>query len=360
MSIEENAGSILIVDDDPQVCESLSDVFKTVSQYHVRTAPSGARALQIMDDADFDLIITDLKMSGMGGLALIAKIKELPPPIPAVVILSGYGDMDMVIAAMRAGVDDYIKKPYSTDELMKVVDREVKRSRSRVGSAAPTTDTDDQPVASAVDAQSTFNFSESDLHKIETALSQLRAQTNADSVLLIEDDGYVVAAKGVVDDTDLQSLAMSIIGARSISDDLAELLDAEGGFAIIYLEGEKTTVYSVAVSRELDLVLVVPRDTRQGSVRLYVREATAEIAPIAQEVAPPEAAASSQEQQAETSQTRDTPIEETAPEPQTKAAPEPEPVNWDEEEDQGETVTMSFEEARKQGLLGDIDWGDGD
>lgn len=57
----DSAGSVLVVDDAPQICKALSDVLST-SGYAVRTAPSGERALQIMDATEFDLIITDLKM----------------------------------------------------------------------------------------------------------------------------------------------------------------------------------------------------------------------------------------------------------------------------------------------------------
>jgi DNA-binding NtrC family response regulator len=114
----EPLANILVVDDSEAVCKALRDVL-TVSGYAVRTAPSSERALQIMETAPMDLIITDLKMSGMSGIQLLKKVKEKNPSLP-VVILSGFGDMDSVIEAMRNGVADYLKKPFSINEVLQV------------------------------------------------------------------------------------------------------------------------------------------------------------------------------------------------------------------------------------------------
>ncbi len=93
---------ILIVDDSPQISKVLSDLLGT-SGYSVRTAPSAERALQIMESSAFDLVLTDLKMTGMTGIDLAQKVMERMPGVP-VVIITGYGDMDSVIHALRLGV----------------------------------------------------------------------------------------------------------------------------------------------------------------------------------------------------------------------------------------------------------------
>jgi len=339
--MEESAGSVLVVDDAPQICKALSDVL-TASGYAVRTAPSGERALQIMDTAEFDLIITDLKMSGMSGMDLIARVKERAPHVP-VVILSGFGDMDDVIGAMRAGIADYLKKPFSIDEVLEVVRREVKKSRARAAAASTSGARSDASGATAARAAPrVYIFSPPDIEKIETALSKLRAQTAAESVLLIEEAGYVISAKGMVADKDVQALSSLIVGGRSMSNQLATLLGEGDGFAMNYLEGQRMSVYTTGLGQGLFLVIVVPKGTKQGVVWLYAKAAASEIDAIVQRAA--------REVQKESGQ----PVEQM-----DRAAMHQEMAQTLDnlfgeeavEEAPAETPTLTFEQAMQMGLL---------
>ena len=125
----EEPYKILVVDDSPQIAKALSDLL-SASGYVVRTAPSAERALQILGEAAFDLIITDLKMTGMTGIDLAKQVLQKTPGLP-VVILTGFGDMDSVVHALRLGVADYLKKPFSIDEVTSVVEREIAKSKGR-------------------------------------------------------------------------------------------------------------------------------------------------------------------------------------------------------------------------------------
>jgi DNA-binding response OmpR family regulator len=344
----DSAGSVLVVDDAPQICKALSDVL-TTSGYEVRTAPSGERALQIMDSTEFDLIITDLKMSGMSGMDLIEAVKQRAPNM-SIVILSGFGDMDDVIKAMRAGIADYLKKPFSIDEVLEVVKREVRKTQARA--AAPTA-----PVAAASATGSAgtvpapksarvYIFSRPDLDKIELALTKLRAQTTAESVLLIEEAGYVIAAKGMVADKDVQALSSLIIGGRSMSDQLATLLGEGDGFAMNYLEGQRMSVYTTGLGQGLFLVVVVPKGTKQGVVWLYAKEAATEIDAIVRR-----AAAEVQEESGKPVEQMDqTAMREEMAQTLDKLfgeeIPDDEPVN---------TPTLSFEQAMQMGLLKNLE-----
>ncbi|HET7091569.1 MAG TPA: response regulator [Anaerolineae bacterium] len=341
--MEDTAGSVLVVDDAPQICKALSDVL-TASGYIVRTAPSGERALQIMESSEFDLIITDLKMSGMSGMDLIARVKERAPDL-SIVILSGYGDMDDVIKAMRVGITDYLKKPFSIDEVLDVVKREVKKSQARaaVTPAAPSTSAETRPEARPARV---YIFSRPDLDKIEVSLSKLRAQTAAESVLLLEEAGYVIAAKGMVADTDVQALSSLIVGGRSMSNQLATLLGEGDGFAMNYLEGQRVSVYTTGLGQGLFLVIVVPKGTKQGVVWLYAREVAAEIEAIVQRAA------------AEVQKESGTPVEQMDRQVIRQEMAQTLDKLFDEappEEEPSETPTLSFEQAMKMGLLKNLD-----
>ncbi|HLF25612.1 MAG TPA: response regulator [Anaerolineae bacterium] len=338
--MDDSAGSVLVVDDAPQICKALSDVL-TASSYSVRTAPSAERALQIMDSAEFDLIITDLKMSGMNGMEFVGRIKQRAPGLP-VVILSGFGDMDDVINAMRAGVADYLKKPFSIDEVLEVVKREVRKSQARTATlAAPATPTGAGDRSAAASPARVYIFAPADVQKIEIALSKLRAQTTAESVLLIEEAGYVIAAKGMVADKDVHALSSLIIGGRSMTNQLATLLGEGDGFAMNYLEGQRMSVYTSGLGQGLFLVIVVPKGTKQGVVWLYAKEAATEIDAIVKRAA------------AEVQKESGQPVEQMNHAVMRQEMAQTLPNLFEEApaEESSETTTLSFEQALQLGLL---------
>lgn len=275
----EDSPKLLVVDDSPQVCKALGDVLKA-SGYVVRTAPSGERALQIAETDRFDLVITDLKMTGMSGLDLARRIFELMPGVP-VVMLTGFGDMDAVITALRSGIADFLKKPFSIDEVLSVVKRELAKSPARAMPAV-------LPARSDVAAERpprVYIFNQRDLEQIEAVLSKLRAQATAESALLVEQAGYVIAAKGLVSAADLEPISNLIAGARSTSASLASLLGEPQDFSTSYMEGQRVSVYTTALGRGLYLVVIVPKGTRQGLVWLYAKESALEIDRIVQRAA---------------------------------------------------------------------------
>ncbi|MBP7690224.1 MAG: roadblock/LC7 domain-containing protein, partial [Thermoflexales bacterium] len=115
------------------------------------------------------------------------------------------------------------------------------------------------------------------LEQIDVVLSKLRAQAGADSALLVEDAGYVIAAKGLVNSADLDTISNLIAGARSSSASLASLLGESQDFSTSYMEGQKVSVYNTALGRGLYLVVIVPKGTKQGLVWLYAKESAVEI-----------------------------------------------------------------------------------
>jgi len=268
----EEPNKILVVDDSPQISKALSDLL-SASGYSVRTAPSAERALQILESATFDLIITDLKMTGMTGIDLAKQVLQRSPGLP-VVILTGFGDMDSVINALRLGVADYLKKPFSIDEVMSVVEREIARSKGR--QAAP-------PEAKPAEKPPRlYLFAQRDLEQIEAVLSRLRAQATAESAMLVEQAGYVIAAKGMSSSADVEPLSNLIASSRSTSATLASLLGEVQDFSTSYMEGQRVSVYTTSLGRGLYLAVIVPKGTKQGLVWLYAKEAAVEIDRIVQ------------------------------------------------------------------------------
>jgi CheY-like chemotaxis protein len=276
VAMSDEANKILVVDDSPQVCKALSDVLKA-SGYQARTAPSAERALQIVETDHFDLVITDLKMSGMNGMDLAKKIFAQMPGVP-VVILTGFGDMDAVIGALRSGVADFLKKPFSIDEVLSVVRRELAKGQAYPPALAPVRSAPQPDKPPRV-----YIFAQRDLEQIDAVLSKLRAQAGADSALLVEQAGYVITAKGLVNNADLETISNLIAGTRSTSASLASLLGESQDFSTSYMEGQRVSVYNTALGRGLYLVVIVPKGTRQGLVWLYAKESAVEIDRIVQQ-----------------------------------------------------------------------------
>lgn len=110
---------ILVVDDEAVVREGVRRILEG-DRYCVESCASGRAALDLMQVNEFDMVITDLKMPGMGGLEVLKTIRILQPEIP-VIIITGYSTVDTAVEAMKNGATDYIAKPFTPDQLMEKV-----------------------------------------------------------------------------------------------------------------------------------------------------------------------------------------------------------------------------------------------
>jgi len=124
-----DAASILVVDDDREMAKLLRDVLGEAG-YIVRSANSAAEALaQVREDCP-DLLITDLRMSGMNGHELQSELGELVPDL-AVVIITAFGSIESAVESMKRGAADYITKPFSNDQLLITVARVLENLKLR-------------------------------------------------------------------------------------------------------------------------------------------------------------------------------------------------------------------------------------
>jgi sigma-B regulation protein RsbU (phosphoserine phosphatase) len=117
----------LVVDDEKYVCFIICDML-VMSGYLADSANSGIEALEYLNSHTPDIIFTDLNMPQMGGLELIAKIKDLLPETP-IVVISGTADMQSAIEAIRRGAWEYVIKPIDVGSLQHVTGRALERAR---------------------------------------------------------------------------------------------------------------------------------------------------------------------------------------------------------------------------------------
>ncbi|RJP24880.1 MAG: sigma-54-dependent Fis family transcriptional regulator, partial [Candidatus Abyssobacteria bacterium SURF_5] len=116
-----NRQQILIVEDeDIQRAQLARALLK--ERRDVVEARSGEEALKLLERQQFDLVISDLKMPGMSGLDLVKQIKEAHE-YTSILVITGHGTVDSAIAAMKLGVEDYLTKPFGSEELNIIIDK---------------------------------------------------------------------------------------------------------------------------------------------------------------------------------------------------------------------------------------------
>jgi DNA-binding NtrC family response regulator len=112
-------GSILVVDDEERQREIYRDILEDEG-YRAETAPSGEVALHLLAQKRFDLVITDLNLTGMTGVQLLSEILAADPTV-AVVLITGFPSIQTAIEATKKGVYQYLEKPVDRERLLGVV-----------------------------------------------------------------------------------------------------------------------------------------------------------------------------------------------------------------------------------------------
>ena len=143
---------ILIIDDDRDMCLLLKR-FLTRHGFEVLEAYSGKKALELLETTEPSLVMCDFRLEDMEGNVLLAKVKDIYPQVP-VIIITGYSDIKVAVEVMKMGAYDYITKPLFPDEILVTIKKALEAASSqdtgavhekhRVSSATPTA----TPVAS--------------------------------------------------------------------------------------------------------------------------------------------------------------------------------------------------------------------
>jgi two-component system phosphate regulon sensor histidine kinase PhoR len=119
------AARILVVDDDAALLEALPETLRLrVEEIDVDTCDSAPDALELIEKIDYDVIVSDIKMPGMDGLALLDEIKQRRPTTPTLLI-TGHGERDLAVAALRGGAHDLIQKPIDRDYFVASLERAI-------------------------------------------------------------------------------------------------------------------------------------------------------------------------------------------------------------------------------------------
>jgi PAS domain S-box-containing protein len=120
---------ILIVDDDEALLEALPEALRMrMNGIQIDTSPSAPTALELIRDVDYDAVVSDIKLPGMDGLALLTEINELRPGTPTLLI-TGHGEHDLAVQALRGGAFDFVQKPIDRDYFVASLERAIRMRR---------------------------------------------------------------------------------------------------------------------------------------------------------------------------------------------------------------------------------------
>ncbi|HKA91505.1 MAG TPA: sigma-54 dependent transcriptional regulator [Haliangiales bacterium] len=134
---------VLVVDDDEAVAKVLMALLGQAG-FDAAHAPSGETALTILADRPVDLVVSDVRMPGMGGLALLAEARRRWPEVP-VILLTAHGSVPLAVEAMKAGAADFILKPFDREEVMYAV----RKALAAAGSSSPPGPSGESPFVGA-------------------------------------------------------------------------------------------------------------------------------------------------------------------------------------------------------------------
>lgn len=120
--------NVLVIDDDKALAETIAESLERRG-HDCTVATSGKAGAAKVEQHDFDVVLTDLRMADLDGLAIVKKVRELRPDTE-VFVITGFGDVKTAVEAMKLGASHYLQKPIDLAELRAVVDKSAERVRT--------------------------------------------------------------------------------------------------------------------------------------------------------------------------------------------------------------------------------------
>lgn len=132
METTERKTTILLLDDEPIVCKRLKPYLEK-NGYEVETFTDSSKAMERIEERDFDIVITDLKMEGIDGMTFLTRVKEKSPSTQ-VIVITGFATMETAKQSFQKGVFDFVAKPFKLSEIHEIVRRAEKKLRQEAAS----------------------------------------------------------------------------------------------------------------------------------------------------------------------------------------------------------------------------------
>jgi len=209
-----NRVSILIVDDEESVRDSLYNWFID-DGYHVECAENAKKALSLLSEKEFDIVLADIKMPGMDGMEMHRRIKALPR-VPIVIIMTAFASVDTAVLALKEGAFDYVTKPFDPDDLSHLI----RNAATQVALRAENENLKEH-VTSLVDVEDIVGESE----PLNRVLKEVEKVAPADSSVIITGEsgtGKELVARAIHSNSPRKYFPLISVHCGAISESLLE------------------------------------------------------------------------------------------------------------------------------------------
>ena len=127
---DQKPTSILVLDDEPIVCKRLKSALEKRG-YEVEIFSRSSDAFKRITERNFDIVITDLKMEGLDGMAFLTEVKKRSPSTE-VIVITGFATMETAKESFQKGVFDFLAKPFKLGEIQDAVERAEKKIKGNI------------------------------------------------------------------------------------------------------------------------------------------------------------------------------------------------------------------------------------
>lgn len=264
---------VLVVDDDKSVLRMIEFGLQRLGpEFQISTAKDMDGAMQLIEQQQFDLIITDYMMPGLTGVDLARAVHRLSPDTQ-LVLMTAYGTEKLRDTSTHIGFDGYIDKPFDIEKIREII-REAKNSKVTGKSTA------DQSAESEPVPASTLAPPASTEADVLELLQQLQVNAGARAVLLINAEGDPVKITGQIDKTKATNVAALVASNFYRTSELATLLDNKRVFKSGFYEGDSYNIYMCDVNESSLLAVIFDVKLRPGVVWFYTKQTATELAPL--------------------------------------------------------------------------------
>jgi DNA-binding NtrC family response regulator len=206
--------SILIVDDEESVRDSLYNWFRD-DGYNVECAENAKKALSLLNEKEYDIVLADIKMPGMDGMEMHRRIKALPH-VPIVIIMTAFASVDTAVQALKEGAFDYVTKPFDPDDLSHLI-------RNAATQAALKAENKNlkEHVTSLVDVEDIVGSSE----PLRKVLMEVEKVASSDSSVIITGEsgtGKELVARAIHSNSPRKYFPMISVHCGALSESLLE------------------------------------------------------------------------------------------------------------------------------------------
>lgn len=247
---------ILIVDDDAAILQMLAESLKSLGvEYPIVTAMSSTEALEKIERQTFAVVIADYMMPGITGIDLARAVRKISPDTQ-VVLMTAYGTARLRDTTRYVGVDGYLDKPFTVDELHAIIQNAV-----RMPPPAKNSSENGEPA----------NLDEA----IHRNLEGLLVNTNARSVLLLKSGGNLVQVVGQGGHVEVTGIGAFVAANFQAAKKLAHTLGSRSVFKSSYFEGDDYNLYTLDITDRFLLAVIFEKERRPGVVWFYTKQAAA-------------------------------------------------------------------------------------